>query len=104
MRWQARMLVAMPRSEGEWERWFAWYPVAVRIEKDSACWVWLEVLERKWSTVRDGKRRYRLPEDSSADLLLPVHVPRARGGYATLRNTNPPGRDGSQTCAPMDQR
>jgi hypothetical protein len=55
-----------PHSEGEWDRWFAWYPVTMATGKDSVHWVWLEFAERKWSTSRYGtgrkKRRYRLPK------------------------------------------
>jgi hypothetical protein len=53
-------------SEGEWDRWFAWYPVTIATSRFSAHWVWLEFVERKWSTCIYGsgrkKRRYRLPK------------------------------------------
>src|SRR5437763_13606437 len=55
-----------PHSDGEWGRWFAWYPVTIATSRHSARWVWLEFLERKWSTSRYGtgarRHRYRLPD------------------------------------------
>ena len=52
-----------PLSEGEWVRWFAWYPIIMATRRDSVHWVWLEFVERKWSISRYGsgrkKRRYR---------------------------------------------
>src|SRR5262249_34226472 len=68
MEWLARKDVACSRSpshsEGEWGRWFAWYPVTVATGRHSARWVWLGFVERKWRTSRYGSgrggRRYRL--------------------------------------------
>jgi hypothetical protein len=61
-----------PYSEGEWDRWFAWYPVPVVTSKYSAHRVWLAFVERKWSTSRYGngtrRRRYRLPHNSKPDV------------------------------------
>jgi hypothetical protein len=69
MKWLARRDVSSPRpshSEGEWDRWFAWYPVIMATSKFSAHWAWLEFVERKWSKSIYGsgrkKRRYRLPK------------------------------------------
>lgn len=63
MQWRTRTFVRIPHSEGEWDRWFAWYPVVVPAE-GSARLVWLEAVERRWSTTRYRKRRYRLPDNS----------------------------------------
>jgi hypothetical protein len=52
MKWLARRDVGSARSshaEGEWDRWFVWYPVVIATSKISAQWVWLEFVERKWS-------------------------------------------------------
>jgi hypothetical protein len=62
-----------PYSEGEWDRWFAWYPVTVVTSKYSAHWVWLAFVERKWGASRYGgtgtrRRRYRLPHTSKPDV------------------------------------
>jgi hypothetical protein len=46
-----------PYPEGEWDRWFAWYPVTVATSKYSAHWVWLAFVERKWSTSIYGTER-----------------------------------------------
>jgi len=67
MKWIARKVVrCSPPSDGEWKRWFAWYPVMMATANNSAHWVWLEFVERKWSTDAYGygvkKRRYRLPK------------------------------------------
>jgi len=69
MKWGSRIQVGSARpshSEGEWDRWFAWYPVTIAKSGFSAHWVWLEFVERKWSTSIYGsgrkKRRYRLPK------------------------------------------
>ncbi len=63
---RARRSASSPHSEEEWDRWFAWYPVIVATGKDSAYWVWLEFVERKWRASRYGSgskwRRYRLPK------------------------------------------
>jgi hypothetical protein len=69
MKWLARRDVGSAKpshSEGEWDRWFAWYPVTMATSKFSAHWMWLYFVERKWSTSIYGsgrkKRRYRLPK------------------------------------------
>jgi hypothetical protein len=66
-----------PHSEGEWDRWFAWYPVRMATSKFSAHWVWLQFVERKWSTSIYGterkKRRYRLPKSSKPDVRQRLH-------------------------------
>jgi hypothetical protein len=53
MKWLAQKDVtsfrSSPHSEGEWDRWFAWYPVRMATSKFSAHWVWLQFVERKWS-------------------------------------------------------
>src|SRR5262249_24112060 len=63
-------LVEKPQSEGNWDRWFAWYPVKVA-RRDSVKWIWLEFVERKWGTRMYGnerkQRRYRLPFDSKTN-------------------------------------
>jgi hypothetical protein len=76
MKWLAQKDVtsfrSSPHSEGEWDRWFAWYPVTVVTTKYSAHWVWLAFVERKWSYSRHGtgtrRRRYRLPHNSIPDV------------------------------------
>ena len=56
-------------SDGEWGRWFAWYPVTIATSRHSARWVWLEFVERKWSTSSVRKRRrYRLTLNSKPDV------------------------------------
>lgn len=71
MKWLARSDVGSIRSSshfsgGEWERWFAWYPVRMATSKFSIHWVALQFVERKWSTGIYGtgrkQRRYRLPK------------------------------------------
>jgi hypothetical protein len=76
MKWLARRDVGSARSshsEGEWDRWFAWYPVVIATSKFSAQWVWLEFVERKWSAGIYGtgrkKRRYRLPKKEARQRL-----------------------------------
>jgi hypothetical protein len=61
MKWPARKQINLsersPHSEGdEWERWFAWYPTVVVTGRDSAQWVWLEFIDRKWRTSRYGSK------------------------------------------------
>jgi len=34
----------------EWHNWYAWMPVGV----SNITLVWLEVVQRKWSTIRKG--------------------------------------------------
>jgi hypothetical protein len=76
MKWLAQKDVtsfrSSPHSEGEWDRWFAWYPVRMATSKFSAHWVWLQFVEWKWSTSVYGigrkKRRYRLPKSSKPDV------------------------------------
>jgi hypothetical protein len=76
MKWRARKEVrsfaSAPHSEGEWDRWFAWYPITVVTSKYSAHWVWLAFVERKWSGSRYAtgtrRRRYRLPHNSKPDV------------------------------------
>ena len=31
-------------TRSEWHRWFAWYPITVRV--DGEYWIWLEFIER----------------------------------------------------------
>jgi len=60
MKWRARSEVGSARpshSEGEWDRWFAWYPVTIATSRFSAHWVWLDFVERKWSTCIYGSGR-----------------------------------------------
>jgi hypothetical protein len=74
MKLHARKEVRSGRSpsEGEWDRWFAWYPVTIATSKSSAHWVWLQFVERKWTTSVYGtgrkKRRYRLPKNPKPDV------------------------------------
>ena len=69
-------LVEKPQSEGNWDRWFAWYPVKVA-RRDSVDWIWLEFVERKWSTRIYGserkQRRYRMPVDSKPNVQQRLH-------------------------------
>ena len=74
MKWLAQKDVRVgswSHSEGEWGRWFAWYPVTVVTSKYSAH-VWLAFVERKWSASVYGtgtrRRRYRLPHNSKPDV------------------------------------
>jgi hypothetical protein len=65
MKWSAQrdVVTANPSHlKGEWDRWFAWYPVIIATSRHSARWVWLEFVERKWSRNGGGskRRRYRL--------------------------------------------
>jgi hypothetical protein len=81
MKWPARKDVRLshksPYTEGEWDRWFAWYPVTMATGRDSAQWVWLEFVEWKWRTSRYGhetkQRRYRLPHNSRSKLQQRLH-------------------------------
>ncbi len=80
MRIPTRRLVEVRRakspSEGEWNRWFAWYPVLIATGENLAHWVWLEFVERKWRTSRYGskrKRRYRLPQKSKTGVPERLH-------------------------------
>jgi predicted metal-binding membrane protein len=81
MKWPARKNVRLsemsPHSEGEWHRWFAWYPVSMATARDSTHWVWLEFVERKWRTSRYGNAtkqlRYRLPVNSEPDVQQRLH-------------------------------
>jgi hypothetical protein len=81
MKWRTRKEVrsseSAPHLEGEWDRWFAWYPVTVVTSKYSAHWVWLGFVERKWSAGRYGsgrrRRRYRLPHNSKPDVRQRLH-------------------------------
>jgi hypothetical protein len=46
-------------SQSEWHRWFAWYPVVVRIHRKRTR-VWLRHIERRLGTSRlTGKRKWR---------------------------------------------
>jgi hypothetical protein len=76
--WPARKdVVCSTHSEGEWGRWFAWYPVTLAADKYSTHWVWLQFVERKWATSRYGtgtkRRRYRLPHNSKPDVRQRLH-------------------------------
>jgi hypothetical protein len=87
MKWFAQKDVTIFRSsshsEGEWDRWFAWYPVLMATSKFSAHWVWLQFVERKWSTSVYGtgrkKRRYRLQnlKDLTQKLDVALGQPRS---------------------------
>jgi hypothetical protein len=58
-------------SDAEWGRWFAWYPVTIATSRHSARWVWLEFVERKWSSSRYGgtrRRRYRMSRNLKPDV------------------------------------
>jgi hypothetical protein len=99
MKWLARRDVGSARSshsEGEWDRWFAWYPVVIATSKFSAQWVWLEFVERKWSAGIYGtgrkKRRYRLPKKEVRQRLRNLSelignlMPRGLGRDRVVRN------------------
>src|SRR5436305_13375197 len=81
MKWPVRKDIVCWRSpyhsEGEWGRWFAWYPITVVTSKYSAHWVWLAFVEWKWSTSRYStgrrRRRYRLPHNSKPDVRQRLH-------------------------------
>jgi hypothetical protein len=81
MKWLAQKdvvySISPSHSEGEWGRWFAWYPVTVVTSKYTAHWVWLAFVERKWSASRYGtrtrRRRYRLPHTSKPDVRQRLH-------------------------------
>ena len=81
MKWPAQKDVVYSRSpfhsEGEWGCCFAWYPVTVVTSKYSSHWVWLQFVERKWSTSRYGtgmrRRRYRPPDNSKRDVRQRLH-------------------------------
>jgi hypothetical protein len=87
MKWFAQKDVTIFRSsshsEGEWDRWFAWYPVLMATSKFSAHWVWLQFVERKWSTSVYGtgrkKRRCRLQnlKDLTQKLDVALGQPRS---------------------------
>jgi hypothetical protein len=69
---EIRSFTSSSHSEGEWDGWFAWYPVLLATSKFSAHWVWLQFVERRWSISVYGtgrkKRRYRLPKNSKPDV------------------------------------
>jgi len=101
MKWPARKQINLsersPHSEGdEWERWFAWYPTVVVTGRDSAHWVWLEFIDRKWRTSRYGskrkQRRYRLRDNSKPDVQQRLHnlTELARKLDAALKINKPP--------------
>src|SRR5262245_64160388 len=84
MKWPSRKKVRIrlsaersPYSEGEWHRWFAWYPVSMATARDSTHWVWLEFVERKWRTSTSGSGRkrlhYRVPANSEPDVQQRLH-------------------------------
>ena len=92
MQWRTRRFMQKPHSAGEWDRWFAWYPVVVPTRESSASWVWLEVVERRWSKTRRQKRRYRLPDNSEpqADQRLDNLAELARRIAALSRSPSEP--------------
>ena len=69
--------VSSPHSDKEWGRWFAWYPVTIATSRHSARWVWLEFVERKWTSSRYGngtrRRRYRVSRNSKPDARQRLH-------------------------------
>jgi hypothetical protein len=90
MRWVTREYARTVRAKrrSAWHRWFAWYPVVVRFDKEFERRVWLERLERKWSVGRYGDQkghwRYRHPvfhpEQHDLDSDGPELVPPAHSG------------------------
>jgi hypothetical protein len=101
MKWcarkQVRLLESSPHSqEGEWERWFAWYPTVAVTGRDSAHWVWLEFIEWKWRTSRRGsgrkQRRYRLRDNLEPDIQQRLHnlTELAQKLDAALKTNKPP--------------
>jgi hypothetical protein len=47
MRWATRqhVLTSQARRHSLWHHWFAWYPVAVKVDDELDHWVWFERLE-----------------------------------------------------------
>lgn len=48
VRWPAKR-----KNPGDWERWFAWYPVLVDYENGTSEWVWWGYVETR-IIVREG--------------------------------------------------
>lgn len=46
----------------KWHRKFVWFPTLVSDEAGQMWWVWLQTVERKWTSGRDGWWDYRLYE------------------------------------------
>jgi hypothetical protein len=98
MKWLARRDVgsarsSSPHSRGEWDRWFAWYPIVMATSEVLAHWVWLEFVERKWSTGVYGsgkKRRYRPPKPEVRQQLRNLSE-LTRKLDAALTRSRPPG-------------
>lgn len=47
MKFRVRRPMAKYRALQRWHKWFAWYPVRVRINGRSERMVWLETIERR---------------------------------------------------------
>ena len=98
MRWATREYVRteQARRRSVWHRWFAWYPVVVRVEGEFDHWAWFEHLERKWSLGHYGDRkghwRYRHPL---------VHVEQTDSRLAP-DDSDDVTRDGSEGRVPHD--
>lgn len=50
-----RSQVVTLANEYEWHRWWAWHPIRVRAGNSRMhCWVWRELVERKYIGHYDG--------------------------------------------------
>jgi hypothetical protein len=65
------------QKEGEWRKWFAWYPVYVReIDAD----VWLQTIERNYKLFFDGFAsvvriyKYRMPKSEKASSVTKSYM------------------------------
>jgi len=52
----------------EWEEWFAWHPVKIKISKTDWRWFWLRRIDRCWHGVTPdwGEWEYRLKPNGKA--------------------------------------
>lgn len=51
-----------PKSDGTWQRWYAWHPV--ELDVFGGQWVWLEAVERRSISLSSGKT-YKRPGTKS---------------------------------------
>jgi len=93
MRWATRqhVLTSQARRHSLWHHWFAWYPVAVKVDDELDHWVWFERLEENGPFSKyggEGRWRYRHPTARSDAQQYGDEAPRFDLGQCRSRKKN----------------
>lgn len=62
MKWKTETWSKKVARKEEWHKWFAWYPVSVKVEDGEIQWAWFESIYRrmKYSGNVEMSREYRV--------------------------------------------